>query len=193
MDSIEKKLPKKVHRTKLQQQAMLALYRMTSPTTAVFLSDRRLLQLIDPDSKSSRNPSYRIQQALRRLEQRGLVERSALNRGKIVLTSKGKQHAKRLHEAQSITIRKPKQWDGRWRVIIFDIWERRRGVRNALRKALTKAKFVRLQNSIWVYPYECEEFIAFLRTDLKLGKSVLYIVAEGIEGDSSLKEHFNLT
>lgn len=172
---------------------MLALYRMVNPTTAVFLSDRKLLRLIDPDSKSSRNPSYRIQQALRRLEQKGLVERTSFSRGKIILTSKGKRQAKRLHEAQSITIRKPKQWDGRWRIIIFDIWERRRGVRNALRKALIKAKFVRLQNSIWVYPYDCEEFIAFLRTDLKLGKSVLYIVAEGIEGDSSLKAHFNLT
>lgn len=56
-----------------------------------------------------------------------------------------------------------------------------------------KVGFVRIQNSVWVYPYDCEELIAFIRADLRLGKGLLYIVAEGIEYDKHLRTHFKLS
>ncbi len=52
--------------------------------------------------------------------------------------------------------------------------------------------FVRLQDSVWVFPYSCEEFLALLKAELKIGTSVLYMVVEEIENDKHLREHFNL-
>ncbi len=52
--------------------------------------------------------------------------------------------------------------------------------------------FVRLQDSVWVYPYDCEDFIALLKAELKIGKDVLYAIADTIEHDKGIRRHFNL-
>jgi DNA-binding transcriptional regulator PaaX len=85
-----------------------------------------------------------------------------------------------------------RKWDGRWRIVTFDVPERRRGVRGRLREMMKSVGFVRLQESVWVYPYDCEEFIALLKAELKIGRSVLYVIADSIEQDKALRAHFNL-
>jgi len=52
--------------------------------------------------------------------------------------------------------------------------------------------FLRIQDSSWLYPYDCEEFMALLKADLHIGKDVLYAVVEEIENDKWIRKHFNL-
>ena len=88
---------------------------------------------------------------------------------------------------------RPKRWDKKWRILIFDIREQRRQVRFRLRALLQGAGFVRLQDSVWVYPYPCDEFVALVRAHLASGVGELRsLVAEALESDRSLREHFNL-
>ena len=105
---------------------------------------------------------------------------------------KALKFAERLHAAERIKIRAPRVWDQKWRIVIFDIWERRRGVRDKLRRTLEKAGFRRIQDSVWVCPYDCEEFVTFLRADLRLGEGILYLIAEGVENDAKLRKLFDL-
>ena len=51
---------------------------------------------------------------------------------------------------------------------------------------------MRLQDSVWVFPYDCEDFIALLKAELKIGAAVLYMVVEHIENDKHLRSHFGL-
>src|SRR3989344_5509248 len=51
---------------------------------------------------------------------------------------------------------------------------------------------LKLQNSVWVYPYDCEDFISLLKADFKIGKDVLYIIVEKLENDWHLRKFFNL-
>lgn len=84
-------------------------------------------------------------------------------------------------------------WDGKWRVLVFDISERRRRVRNQLRRLLEGAGFMRIQDSVWVYPYPCDEFISLVRAHLRSGVGELRsFVAEALESDKFLREHFRL-
>lgn len=92
----------------------------------------------------------------------------------------------------SIQQQKKKKWDGRWRMVAFDVPERRRHVRFKLRAVMREIGFVRLQDSVWVYPYDCEDFIALLKVELKIGKDVLYAIVETIERDQILRRHFGL-
>lgn len=85
-----------------------------------------------------------------------------------------------------------KRWDRRWRMVAFDIPERRAKVRARLRAVMHEVGFVRMQNSLWVFPHDCEEFVALLKAELKIGKDVLYAVIEQIEHDSALRKHFGL-
>ena len=73
---------------------------------------------------------------------------------------------------------------------MFDVPERRRAVRDKLRTAMRSLGFVRLQDSAWVYPYDCEDLIALLKAELKIGFSALYLVVEHIENDKYLREEF---
>ena len=47
-----------------------------------------------------------------------------------------------------------KPWDGRWRVVIFDIAEIHRTTRKALREKLRELSFGMLQESVWITPHD---------------------------------------
>src|SRR3989339_239988 len=86
----------------------------------------------------------------------------------------------------------PKCWDKKWRVLIFDIPEKRKYLREKIRNTLGAIGFSQLQKSVWVYPYDCEDLIALLKADFKVGKDVLYVIADKIEYDAPLRAKFGL-
>lgn len=86
----------------------------------------------------------------------------------------------------------PQKWDGRWRMIVFDIPERRRATRNHFRQLVSSFGFLKIQGSVWVYPFDCEELIVLLKAELLLGKDLLYAVVESIENDGWMREHFEI-
>jgi DNA-binding transcriptional regulator PaaX len=110
---------------------------------------------------------------------------------RLQLTKKGEWFAARIGEGTLIP-KKPKRWDGKWRMLVFDIPERRRKSRDQIRLTLTGLGFKRLQDSVWVYPYDCEDFITVIKADMRLGRDVLYVIADKIENDASLRSHFGV-
>ena len=146
------------------------------------------VQLLAPFLKK-KGTKAAINNAVHRLSRQGLIIFEKTNRGTFVrLTKKGELYLQ-THISQPT---KPKFWDGKWRILIFDIREQRRATRDQLRRSLIGYGFKYLQKSVWVYPYDCEDLIVLLKADFKIGKDVLYIVAEKIENDLWLKKYFNL-
>ncbi len=139
-------------------------------------------------------PSY-TKNVISRLRKKGYIriEKSGSDRT-VTLTPLG---LSRLEEERRIQKRLSghktgRRWDGKWRIVIFDIRERFRSVRDHLRLELREAGFVQLQKSVWVTPHHCEEFIALLRADLRIGKGILYFVSNEIEREDELKSVFRL-
>ncbi len=112
--------------------------------------------------------------------------------GYLKLTHKGEARLRQL-EVSDFQMTIPKRWDGKWRVLIFDISERRRVLRDKVRCTLVAIGFVRLQDSVWVYPYDCEDLITLLKADFKIGKDLLYMMVDSIENDKWLREVFGLS
>jgi len=134
---------------------------------------------------------YQSDNVLTRLAQQGYVSFEERNGKRFArITDIGKQTLLRNGVTFSKKIRF--RWDKRWRVIIFDIPEKRRRVRDALRETMKSFGFFRLQDSVWVYPYDCEDIIGLLKVDLHLGGSVIYLVVEKMENDKHLKKTFGL-
>jgi len=52
--------------------------------------------------------------------------------------------------------------------------------------------FVHLQDSVWTYPYDCEDLIVLLKADFKIGKDILYMIVDELEGDWRLRKEFGL-
>ncbi|MFA5889301.1 MAG: hypothetical protein WCW47_01545 [Candidatus Paceibacterota bacterium] len=107
------------------------------------------------------------------------------------LTSKGEAKLEFL-EASDWKVNKPKKWDGKWRMLIFDIPEKRKLLRNKVRLTLVSIGFVKLQNSVWIFPYPCEDLVNLLKADFKIGKDLLYLIVDSIENDKSFRKLFGL-
>src|SRR3989338_603134 len=153
-----------------------------------------LLKKLDRASANRKNLYRRITQAITDLERAGLVKTSG-ERGhrKVVLTEKGNVAIGRIY-ASEYRILEQAFWDGKWRVVMFDIREKRRRTRSKLRQLLAGAGFLRLQDSVWIHPYPCDEFIGLVRAHLKSGTGeMLSFVAEALASDKRLPEHFRLS
>ena len=135
--------------------------------------------------------SYYVYNAIHKLEKNDLFSFDhKKDAPSVQLTDKGKRELAQ-YTAESETL-KLKKWDGKWRLVIFDIKETKKGKRDRIRRNLARFGFAKLQNSIWVYPYECEDLITFLKADCKIDKEVLYIVSEKIPDDGWIKKKFKL-
>ena len=106
------------------------------------------------------------------------------------ITEKGLRYLERSRRKHSTE--RPTKWDRKWRFVIFDIKERHRNTRAIVRQELQSIGFKMLQASVWVYPYPCEDFVALLKADARVGKDVLYLVVEELENDRGLREFFDL-
>ena len=85
-----------------------------------------------------------------------------------------------------------KVWNGKWRVVCFDIPETEQYVRKLFQTKLSELKFYRLQNSVFVYPYPCTELLALTHKAFELQKHVRIIKAESIDNETTLLNFFHL-
>ncbi|MBI2450198.1 MAG: hypothetical protein HYV47_01525 [Candidatus Nealsonbacteria bacterium] len=110
----------------------------------------------------------------------------------ISLTEKGRKLAGRF-QIDSLNINKPKKWDKKWRIVIFDIIQLKNLQRNAFRGKLRELGFLPLQKSVWINPYPCKDEVELLREFFGLGqREVRLITAENIENDDFLREIFKI-
>jgi len=137
-------------------------------------------------------PSNRENEIIKRSRER-LLRRGLISyQGRFLrLTAKGKESLRML-ELREFKNQSPQDWDGRWRVLIFDIPEKRRVIRNKIRRTLVQMGFARLQDSVWLYPYDCEDVITLLKADLRIGRDVLYLIVDTLEYEAPFRKIFKL-
>lgn len=136
---------------------------------------------------------FRLKSTLTKAIEDGYIELKESVRGKkfLSITERGRERLS-WYKLQDYKVVKPRHWDGKWRLYIFDIKENRRSSREYLRKCLRRIGFVRLQDSVWVYPYDCPELMLLIKTGMGIGKDALYLVVESIENDRWLRREFGL-
>lgn len=130
---------------------------------------------------------------------------SGLNKNKIIilkensgkftikLTENGKKVVKEIL-FDNMKIEKQKRWDKKWRIVIFDIPEKKLGKqqRNLVRAKLQTIGFYQLQKSVWVYPFPCQKEVQLICETYEVNPFVNIITAEEIYNDDFLKKHFKL-
>jgi len=192
MGALELEAKKIRRRGKLQQALLTTL--LVGGMIALGAAPRvDLLKILGSRRRNPFRLKYQINETLSRLVRKDLVTFVEKGGRKFArLTPAGVKRLQFEQQKTALSLQKRKRWDKRWRVVIFDIPERRRGVRSRLRSTMQECGFVRLQDSVWVYPHDCEELTVLLKAELKLGSAVLYMVVEKIENDAWLKKHFLL-
>jgi len=173
------------------QNAVLATIAVTG-FVAVAAIAGNAIQLLDYLPNEKYNMRYRAKTAAGRMVAKGLAVWIEKDGKKYLRVTPAGRKAFAFEQTKVALKNQKKKWDGRWRMVVFDVPERRRKVRSRLCAHVREVGFVRMQDSVWVYPYDCEDFIALLKAELKIGKDVLYAIADTIEQDKGLRRQFNL-
>ncbi len=98
---------------------------------------------------------------IHRLEANKVVETEGRSLDRVVrLTEKGHRLAMGEREPQACW---KQSWDGKWRMVMFDIPERERTLRDQLRRELIHRHFGCLQKSVWISPRPIDNLARFLR------------------------------
>jgi|SRR3989344_5657259 len=134
-----------------------------------------------------------IYNAIKRLNRKRLIE--LIQKGDktyIKITSGGKELIKNF-DYDNLALPVHKNWDQKWRMVIFDVPKKKDKERRALSQKLKEIGFYPLQESVFIYPYDCRDETDFICEFLDVGNYVNYCLVETLdkrEGD--LRKIFNL-
>ncbi len=135
--------------------------------------------------------TWRLRQVIKRLEKQKFVEIANINGDTVVrISARGKQKVLKynLEEmALDQTI-----WDGKWRIITYDISTTKKWQREFFRQTLKKLNFLKLQKSVYLTPFKCTNEIEYLRQICGVGEEVVMLTVYGIENEQAYRDYFGL-
>lgn len=105
----------------------------------------------------------------------------------IQITDKGRD---RLDQINTSGIPRPINWDGKWRIVIYDIPESHKIARMALARKLRRLNFYQLQRSTWIHPFPCRDEITAITSQFDVNKYVSYFETDSIDQQAKLIERF---
>lgn len=115
--------------------------------------------------KRDRRERYdKLWQSFYRLKKERAIEYVGEKDGKPVyaFTENGKT---KLHKflLDTLKIATPSKWDGKWRIVLFDIPEKIKSRRRAIQQKFAELGLYPMQKSAWVHPFPCEAEVEFLK------------------------------
>lgn len=132
-----------------------------------------------------------LRRNLKRLQDQKVVEVAEQNGVEVIkLTQKGQtKYLKFKLEELSLNGR---NWDGKWRLVIYDVNKYKKLNQNNFRTILKTIRFFQLQKSVYLTPYKCKEEVEYLREYFNLGEEVIYLEISKLENEKYYKEYFGI-
>lgn len=129
---------------------------------------------------------WRLKQVIKRLEKQKVVE---IKDDIVQIAEKGKW---KLLQFNLEDMELKRRTDGKWRLIIYDISEFRKKERDFFREILKRMKFLKLQQSIYLTPFICEDEIEYLKQMFEVGDEVQVLKVTGIDNEQVYKDYFGI-
>lgn len=129
---------------------------------------------------------------VKRLQKKGYVALTKTEKGWLVkILKKGRRRYKEI-QMENLQLPLPEEWDGKWRLFIFDIPEELRDKRDYLRRKLKGLGLYNIQRSVFAYPYDCRTELEFVSNYYNLAKYTTYAEVSYTDIDKELKKHFKM-
>lgn len=159
----------------------------------VVVAAPNVLQILKTFKKSRRYSDKQLKNAFYSLKRRNFIKiiQEKDDKIKVELTNKGETRIKEF-SIDTLVVPQPKQWDKKWRVIIFDVPNKFNKAREALRKKLKDLGFYQLQKSVWVYPHDCEDEILFITKVFQIESFVEILTVEKMLHENKIKKFFKI-
>lgn len=137
----------------------------------------------------------RFQKAFSYLRQKKYITvRPKGGKAEISVTEHGRRRARANYFSTKASLpMRPRKWDRVWRLIMFDIPVGDRLKRDAFRHMVRRLGAVMFQQSVWLYPHDCSEQVAFLSRYFELPQDNLrLVISSDIGDDSAFRKHFGV-
>ncbi|HEY4506223.1 MAG TPA: hypothetical protein VJJ24_02165 [Candidatus Paceibacterota bacterium] len=141
--------------------------------------------------KENKVDRQKIRRAIENLKKNDLVQvkpSESYIESEIRLSRAGKE----LLEVESLVLPKPKKWDEKWRIVMFDIPEPFGLARRALSLKLRELGCYHYQNSVFVYPFDCRKEVEFIKKYFGFNSGIKYVEANTLEDQEKLEDFFKL-
>jgi len=127
------------------------------------------------------------------LNRRGYVKILDSDNGnvRVKITNRGETIVKEL-DIDALTLKELDNWDGKWRIIIFDVPNTKSKNRLAFTERIKSLGFIMIQKSVWAYPVECYEEVMILRKFYEIEKYVTYLEVIEVEDEINWRGKLNL-
>ena len=96
------------------------------------------------------------------------------------------------YNIEIIKIKDMEKWDKKWRIVLFDVPEKSRVIRDALRRALMKIGFFEYQKSVFIHPFDCRDEIDFMIEFFHARQYARFVIADSLDNELHLIKHFKL-
>lgn len=122
-----------------------------------------------------------INSSIRRLVAQSMVEKKG---NLLKLTEKGKKVVNCILEKRKIL---EKRWDGKYRLVIFDIPESKRKIRDWFREELYLLNYIQLQKSVFISKYPLTPDIISDVRKFRIHDDINYLLVDKIYDERKLK------
>ncbi|MEK7127907.1 MAG: hypothetical protein AAB838_04275, partial [Patescibacteria group bacterium] len=135
----------------------------------------------------------RYKRRLERLKNRKMVQIKQVDGETLVeITEEGRKQALK-YKFDQMAVAKPKNgWDGKWRVVIFDVPDKIKYTRDKFRQKLLDLGFKQLNESVFIHPYPCFDEVEFVRQVFAIGAEVTFLLVDKIEGETNWEKIFDV-
>ena len=133
-----------------------------------------------------------IQDGFKNLKRLKFIQQKTQYDGSIIISLSEKGKLRALNVRFRRLDDKKEYWDKKWRMVAFDIPNTHRKGRDAIRYRLRSGGFYELQESMFIYPYDCEREIRDFITLFKMEKYIRFALLDFIDGQESLIKKFKL-
>ncbi len=133
-----------------------------------------------------------LKQNLKRLAKQKIIDISQKNGNQIIkISDKGKRKILS-YAIDELMLKKPIRWDGKWRLVMYDIPVKRGRKDKIISNTLKRLGFLKIQNSVYISPYPCFDEIEFMREYYFLGMNIKYFIVTKIEDQEAYRTYFGI-
>lgn len=132
----------------------------------------------------------KFRKELYRLKQKGFINRYYIEKKPYIsLTNKGKKIINK-YLLEDLEVTYPSKWDKKWHLVVFDIPNQKKKCRDLIRNKLEQIGFIKLQESIYIFPFNCLNEVNFLKNNYFVSPYIQYIIADRVETETNLIKKF---
>ncbi|MFZ1249630.1 MAG: hypothetical protein WAQ24_04915 [Candidatus Saccharimonadales bacterium] len=146
----------------------------------------KLIKILDT-REYERQARRETQRVIRYMKQQGLLAGN-YEHG-LQVTEKARKRLAR-SEFRDRQVRALQQWDGYWRIVLYDVPEDQKSARDALGHQLRRFGCFQLQKSTWITPFPCRDDIVQISTHYGVDSYVTYFEAVNLDNEKVLLARF---